>query len=238
MRQEKLELTVYPRKVQSGSHLKHLRRQGNIPGIVYGADLSQNIPVQIDSKLLNTFLSQHRGQALIDLRLGEKTYPVIIKEIQRHILTGKPQHIDFQVVSLKKKVEVNVSVELVGTPVGVSAGGGILEHITRQIHIRCLPTEIPESIKVDVSRLNVGDSITVGEIKLEKVEILTDPRTIIANVVTPKEEEVPLPTPEAVSATPAEPEVIAKGKKEEVAEEAPAPSASSTPPAEKEKGKK
>jgi len=241
-RSEKILLAVDRRENKTTGQLNRLRKEGDVPGIVYGAELKKNIPIRVKEKILSSFLGQFKGKMLIDLQIGSEKYPAIIKEIQRDVLTGKPLHIDFQVVSLKKKVEVSVPVELTGVPVGVSVGGGILEHITRQIRVRCLPTEIPERVAVDVSELNIGDSITVSQIKLAKGEILTDPRTIIANVIMPKEEVVAAPTPEAVAATPAEPEVIGKGKKEEAPEAAEGPVAQPGQPAgpggEKEKGKK
>jgi large subunit ribosomal protein L25 len=124
-------------------------------------------------------------------------------------------HLDFQHISLTETIEVKVSVHLVGLAVGVKDGGGILEPITRELEVRCLPTAIPPSVDVDVSQLNIGDSIHVRDLVVPNVTVLTDGDATVVTVVPPTViEEKPV---EEVVAAPvsAEPEVIAKGKKEE-----------------------
>ena len=120
-------------------------------------------------------------------------------------------------------VEVEVTLHLIGIPVGVKDGGGILEHITRSVEVRCLPTAIPPAIDVDVSHLNVGDSVHVRELTVVDVQVLSDPDSTIATVGAPTViEEKPVEEVAAAAAAPAaaEPEVVAaKGKKEEEAEE-------------------
>jgi large subunit ribosomal protein L25 len=130
-------------------------------------------------------------------------------------------------VALDKVLEVKVHIELTGVPVGVKVQGGILDFVTRELEVECLPTDIPEKIVVDVSELELGKHVRVAELKVsDKIKVLTDPGLVIAHVVTPRAEEEVAPAAEAAPAegeAPAEPEVIKKGKAEaaEAGEEKP-----------------
>jgi large subunit ribosomal protein L25 len=120
-------------------------------------------------------------------------------------------HLDFQHISLTETVEVDVSTHLIGIPLGVKDGGGILEHITRTIKVRCLPTAIPTSIDLDVSNLNVGQSLHIRDAVVPNAEILSDLDATIAVVVSPTVEDVPV---EAAVTEVTEPEVITAKKTE------------------------
>jgi large subunit ribosomal protein L25 len=133
---------------------------------------------------------------------------------------GRLVHADFQRLVKGQKIEVTVPLHLVGEPVGVREDQGVLEQIMRELEIRCQPREIPDSIDVDVSNLGVHDVIHVSDIPVgEKIDILTDPESVVATVGIVKEEPVAAPVVEEEGA--AEPEVIAKGKKEEEGGEEP-----------------
>jgi large subunit ribosomal protein L25 len=136
---------------------------------------------------------------------------VLVREVQRDPVTGAILHLDFHQISLTKKLTIQVPIHLVGIPVGVD-DGGILQHALRDLEIECLPTAIPEKIEVDVSHLKIGDSVHVGDIKVENAEILSDSKSSIVSVVPPtvfKEPEVAAPVTEE------EPEVIGEKKEEE-----------------------
>jgi large subunit ribosomal protein L25 len=192
------------------------RAAGEIPGVLYGHG-EEPIPVKVGARDFQVALHTHKGgNAIVNLSLGTGAeYTALIRDVQydpvsRHIL-----HLDFQHISLTETIEVNVNLQLTGLAVGVKDGGGILEHILRDVEVRCLPTAIPPAIQLDVSALNIGDSIHVRDIVMPEVTILTDPDATIATVVPPTVmEEKPA---EEVVATEgaAEPEVITKGKKEE-----------------------
>jgi large subunit ribosomal protein L25 len=206
------------RRPESGKNAnRRLRSAGQIPGILYGAR-NEAVPVTVSPKEIGTILRSATGEnTLFDLDLEGSRRKVLIKDFQLEPIKGHLLHADFYEVALDKKLEVSVHVELHGVPVGVKVQGGILDFVTRELDIECLPTDIPEKIEVDVSGLELGKHLRVSDLQLpEKVTILTDPDVVIAHVVVPRAEEAPVAAEAA--ATPeagAEPEVIKKGKAEE-----------------------
>ena len=194
------------------------RAAGRIPGVLYGHK-EKPIAVSIGKRDFEVALRHHKGaNPLVSLVLGGGEFTALIRDVQYDPLSHDILHLDFQHISLTESVEVEVMVHVTGLAIGVKDGGGILEHILRQIEVRCLPTQIPGSIDVDVSALNIGDSIHVRDLSVPNVTILTDPDATIATVVAPTVMEEK-PAEEAAVATAAEPEVISKGKKDEEGEE-------------------
>jgi large subunit ribosomal protein L25 len=221
---QRVELEVKPRDLvgdnKSKLNLTQLRAQGYIPGTLYGH--GEPASIAVNARTLEKAITGSKAghNSLFTIKGAGDTTLAVIKEIQRHILRHNAIHIDFQRISLKEKLEISVAAHTVGDAPGVKNSGGILEHITREIRIRCLPDDIPASIDVDVSKLELGQAIKVKELPaLKGVEVLTPAETIIVNVVAPKVEEVKPATPAegaaAAAAGTAEPEVIAKGKKDE-----------------------
>jgi large subunit ribosomal protein L25 len=192
------------------------RAAGLIPGVLYGHGETP-IPVAIGARDFEVALRTHKGgNPIVSLGLEGSEFTALVRDAQIDPLTHSVLHLDFQHISLTESIEVSVTVHLVGLPLGVKDSGGILETITRELEVRCLPTAIPASIDVDVSALNIGDSIHVRDVQVKDVEVLTDPDTTIATVVPPTVVEEPAPAEAAaVEGAPAEPEVIAKGKKDE-----------------------
>jgi large subunit ribosomal protein L25 len=206
---------------------RRLRAKGMIPGVVYGA-AKKSIPVAVSPKEITTILRSASGEnTLFDLELEGKRRKVILKEFQLEPVQGRLLHADFYEVALDRTLEVRVHVELQGTPVGVKVQGGILDFVTRELEVECLPADIPERIVVDISELELGKHIRVSDLKIpEKVKVLTELDIVVVHVVAPRaEEEVAPAVVEAAAETPeaAEPEVIKKGKtvEGEVAEEKP-----------------
>jgi large subunit ribosomal protein L25 len=204
-----------------------LRRQGRVPGVAYG-DNEAPVALSIDERSLQAALHSERGRnALIQLEIDSASHAVLVKDLQRHPITRAIRHVDFQRVSLKKKIETQVPIHTQGEAPGVKLGGGILEHVVREVRVRCLPTEIPASLDLDVTALQVGQSLKVKDLPVPAgVEILLDPEMVVINVVAPTvlEEPAAAPAAEGAAATAAEPEVIKKGKTEE-GEEGAAPAA-------------
>jgi large subunit ribosomal protein L25 len=200
---------------------RRLRGRGLIPGIVYGAGRDA-VAVAVSPREITDILGSASGEnTLFDIEMDGKRRKVILKEFQREPLQGQLLHADFFEVALDKPIEVKVHIELVGTPTGVKNQGGLLDFITRELELECLPTDIPDKITVDVSDLELGRHLRVSEVTLpsDRVTLLTDADVVVAHVVTPRadvaaaeEEEA-----EAVAAEGeegAEPEVAAKGKAE------------------------
>src|SRR5262245_45412369 len=194
---------------------RRLREKGLIPGILYGAK-KETLAVSVSPKEIGTILKSAAGaNTLFDRDLGGQRRKVILKERQREPLKGHILHADFYEVALDKTLEVKVHLELTGVPVGVKTQGGILDFVTRELEVECLPADIPEKITIDVSHLELNKHFRVSELKLsDKVKILTEPDVVIAHVVVPRAEEEAAPAAAAEAAAPeaAEPEVIKKGK--------------------------
>jgi large subunit ribosomal protein L25 len=203
-------------RTESGKNAnRRLRGKGLIPGVVYGAK-KETLPVAVSPKDIGAILKSAAGEnTLFDLDLGGEKRKVILKEFQREPLKGRLLHADFYEVALDKKIEVKVHVEVVGVPVGVKTQGGILDFVTRELEIECLPTDIPDKIAVDVTALELGKHLRVSDLSLPaKLTMLTEPGVVIVHVVAPRAEEVAAPV-EAVAGAEAaagEPEVIKKGK--------------------------
>jgi len=171
---------------------RKLRAKGLIPAIFYGPR-SRSVPLVIDSKELAKTLQTEAGEnVLIDLNIrnGDQVdrRVVMVKDVQIDPLQGMTLHTDFYEVAMDEMVTIEVPIHLVGKPEGIKMGG-ILEQIRRVIQIQCLPGDIPKGIDVDVSSLNIGDSIHIQDIQVEKAKILSDTNFTIATVVPPVVEE-------------------------------------------------
>ncbi len=200
------------------------RAAGQIPGVLYGHG-QEPVPVAVGTRDFQTALRSHKGgNALVSLKLDNGEFTALVRDAQYDPMTHAILHLDFQHVSLTETIEVEVEVRPTGLAAGVKDGGGILEMIVRTLDVRCLPTAIPESIQIDVSALEIGQSLHVRDIRVEGIEVLTDPDATVVTVVAPTVEEEPVPAEGAVAAAaapaPTEPEVVgAKGKKEEAGAE-------------------
>lgn len=223
------------------SKLSAFRAAGRIPAVIYGQE-KKPLNVTVDEKEFNAAL---KGGANIVLKIkhpgGEDT--VVIKDRQRHPLTERWTHIDFQRISLEEKIKVKVPVKVTGECYGVKVQAGLVEHTMRELHVLCLPNDIPKEIVLDITELHIGQSLRVKDVKHDKAELLDDPNQIVISVTAPKEEKVETPAAGAMAgavaaAGAAEPEVIAKGKKEEGEEGAAKDGAAAKPEAKKAEPKK
>jgi large subunit ribosomal protein L25 len=195
---------------------RRLRRQDRIPGVVYGRQAAP-VSVSVSPKEIGAILRSASGEnTLFDLELEGSRRKVILKEYQVEPLKGRLLHADFYEVALDQLLQVSVHVEVQGTPVGVKTQGGVLDFVTRELEIECLPTDIPEKITVDVSALEIGKHLRVSDLTLPaKLKVLTEPDVVIVHVVAPRAEEEVAPAAVAEAAPAeagAEPEVIKKGK--------------------------
>lgn len=197
------------------------RAAGRIPGVLYGHGEAP-VALSVSAREFELAVRKKGGNPIIGLALDGGEHNALIRDVQYDPLTHAIIHLDFLRISLTEAIEVEVPIRLVGLPIGVKDGGGILEPILRELKVRCLPTAIPPAVEVDVTALNIGDSVHVSVISLPDVTILTDADVTVATVVPPTVQVEEKPAEEvaaAAGAEPAEPEVIAKGKKEEGEEE-------------------
>ena len=196
---------------------RKLRQTGSIPAVYYGRG-EEPIALTVVLKDLQEVIERAEGSnVIVDLKMdgdGAGDKKALIREIQRDPVGGHILHLDLQHISLTERIVVEVPVVLVGTAIGVKDGGGILEHLLREVEVECLPTDIPSKLEVDVSALNIGDSLHVSDLKADRVEILTEADRAIATVVPPTVLEEAKPAEEGAAT---EPELV-KDKKEEGAE--------------------
>ena len=210
-------LEAQPRTPGTKNDARRVRKQGKVPGVVYGAG-KQTVPVSLDPRHVSRILHSETGHnTVFDLALdGERTKAMIV-DWQYEPIKGSLLHIDLKRIAMDQKLKVNVPIELVGEPAGVKQQGGILEQIAREVEVECLPGDIPNEIGLDVSELVFGTVLRISDLpKNDKLKYLSDPEQPVAHIITIKEEEVPAADAVAgeAAAAPAEPEVIKKGKQE------------------------
>jgi large subunit ribosomal protein L25 len=227
---KQVKLKAEPRTNVGRSAVRKLRARGLIPGVIYGG---KNEPqaLQVAAREINNMMSHASGEnVLVELEIaGEgSSRTALVQEVQHSPVGGEIRHVDFHAISMDQMIQAEVPLEPTGTAVGVKTFGGLLEQSLRALAIECLPADLPDRITVDVSQLNIGDSIHVRDVQLPSgVTAKVQPDLTAFSVVAPVVEEEPV-VAEAEAA--AGPEVITE-KKEEGEAAAPAPAA-------KEKGSK
>jgi len=213
---ERLTLSVEKREEKGKGAVRELRRKDVIPAVLYrGGD---SLPIKIPKKEISGFINTTAGiQTIINLQFSDGASKLaLMKDYQVDPTKRELLHVDFFEVSLTEKVKVRVHIATTGEPIGVKRDGGILQNLLREVEIECLPDRIPGHIKVDISGLEIGQSLHVGDLQLgEGIKILTESSEVIANVIAPVVEEVVAPAEEVAAPEVAEPEVMKKGKKEE-----------------------
>ncbi|NWF51969.1 MAG: 50S ribosomal protein L25 [Nitrospirae bacterium] len=217
---ERMTISAEKRVEVGKGAARSLRRKDMIPGVIYRGGDSQ--PIKFSKKELLKFINSTAGQqVMVNLQFGDGTSKLaLMKDYQVDPEKENLLHVDFFEVSLTEKVKVSVHVSIIGEPIGVKRDGGILQHLLREIEVECLPDRIPSHIKLDISNLEIGQSLHVGDIKLEEgIRVLTDPDEVIVNIIAPTVEEVAAPAEAVAAPEITEPEVIKKGKKEEEEEE-------------------
>ena len=209
-------LKAYPRTQTRRGQVKQLRAAGRVPAIIYGRQ-SKPQNLELNAREIGDLISRSVSEnLLVDLSVENDARAkrlALVQEIQHHPLDGKILHVDFHEISETEKVTVMVPVETVGEASGVKNSGGVLEHVLFKLKVRSLPKDLPEQLLVDVSALEIGNSIHIGEIKPpEGVEILGEKSFAVVSVAAPRaEEEVAAPA-EAKAAADVE---MTKEKKEE-----------------------
>ncbi|RMG56259.1 MAG: 50S ribosomal protein L25 [Acidobacteria bacterium] len=192
-----LVIEAEPRARLGKGGARALRREGKVPVVVYGGDQRETLALAVHERDLMKVLRSARGlNTIFQLQLHDDTVPVIIKDWQADPIKGMLLHADLMRIDMAKVTRVRIPVELVGEPIGVKAQGGLLDFATHYLEVECLPADIPESIRVDVSGLEIGDHVSVKDLNVgEKLRILDDPERVIVSVLAPRVEEVPAVTP-------------------------------------------
>jgi large subunit ribosomal protein L25 len=219
-----VSLNAFPRTLTRRAGAKNLRSTGRVPAVIYGRQAEpQNLEV-VSKELEDLIHHSVSENLLLDLTVKEDTRPVrlaLLQEIQHHPMTGRILHVDFHEVTADEKVTIFVPVETTGEAVGVKTGGGVLEHVLFKLKVRALPKDLPEVITLDVSHLEMGKALHIGDVKPPaNVEILGDKNISVVSVAAPRAEEEVAAEAEAPLAA-GDVEMI-KEKKEEGEEGAPA----------------
>jgi large subunit ribosomal protein L25 len=206
--QKKVELQASER-AEIGKGLTKIRTQGFIPAVVYGKGLKP-LSLSVSGKEFHKVISGTAGSnVLITLKVeGGKALPVLTHEIQRNPVTDEVLHVDFHQINMDDKIKARIHVVLLGEAVGVKEDAGILVHSLREVEVKCLPNDIPDTIEIDIKNMRINDAVHVSDIKPPKgVEFLTASQEILVTVAPPTKEEEVAPTvaPEAVAAVPGAP---------------------------------
>ena len=184
-----VKLNVNERDGRGKGPARRARMAGKVPEVVYGRGM-EPVPIEVDRREFLTALHTDAGMnVLLELEVGGKTMLALARELQRDPVKGTLLHADFVQIDVTQTVDVEVPVHVTGEALGVKEGG-VLEQPLFTVHVRCLPTEVPESVDVDISHLNIGDSLRVGDISTsDTYEITNDPDTPVVTIAAPISEE-------------------------------------------------
>ena len=214
---EKVIIEANERKTINKRSRNSLRNEGRVPGVLYGSRL-EPIPIDVTRAAIHPVVFTAKTN-LISLKIdGHEEYECVVKDIQFDPVSDKVVHFDLIGLTRGEKIQLDVPVRLLGNAVGVKEGG-LLQESLHKLNIECLPINIPQSLEIDVTALNVGDSIHVADLNFENITILNPENTIVVSVVLPKVEKEVESAEDGVEIADeegaAEPEVIGKGKEPE-----------------------
>jgi len=181
-----VKLLAQPRSATGKQGAKHTRAQGQVPAVVYG-EQEETISLSIGAAELRAALATPSGRnVIVQLAIGDRAVTrAVIRDMSRDPITREILHVDFQRISENRPIHIRVPVVVVGSCPAVKEGRGILDHTMRDVEIRCLPKDIPMSIEVDVSELDVGHAIHVNELVHENVEFLDTPERPVVDILQP-----------------------------------------------------
>jgi large subunit ribosomal protein L25 len=221
MAQAKIVVEASNRETRGKNEARRLRQTGKVPAVLYGGK-GEALTLAVNAKQVGAILRSESGHnTLFQVDLGGKHEPAILKDWLVDPVSGRLLHVDLLRIAMDVRMRVKVPVHTFGDPTGVKVQGGVFEIVEREVEVECLPADIPSEFRADVSGLALNQALRAGELQIDadKIKLITDKDRVIAHVVTLRvEEEKPVEVaPEG--ATPAEPEVIKKGKKEEEGEE-------------------
>ena len=198
-------LTAQPRKEIGKNNNNRLRVKGFIPAVMYSHGKAESL--QVNKREFGSVFGKHISESvIIDLDVtGVEKCHVFVKDYQLDPVSDEVVHLDFYKITAGEKIRTSVPVVAVGTPIGARLGG-IFEMMDRDLHVECLPNELPEKLEIDVTSLQIGEGIHVKDIKVPaSMKILLDPEHVVAHVTTLKEEEVKAEVEEIVESAAAKP---------------------------------
>jgi large subunit ribosomal protein L25 len=211
---QQANLQVASRTVTGKGAARSLRREGKIPGVIYGHGREAEAVAIETAALSKTLFGISAATTILDVAVdGRAPVKALIREIQRDSLRpAEIIHLDLYEVRSDEEITLEIPVRLIGIPDGVRNFGGVLDHVLRDLEIEVLPSNIPDHVDLDVTALTIGHSLFVRDVTVPNARVLNDPDTPICTVVAPRTEEAPAVVEEAVTA---EPELIRKAKAED-----------------------
>lgn len=182
-----MELTIEAKKRPEGSKPNALRRQGQVPAVLYGHSGAESVALTVNTKEAQVLLRKAAvNNTLINVNVADLPWngKVLVREVQTHPWRGDLYHISFFSVSSHDKIEITLPLHFTGDAVGVKQGGGLLDTVITELAVQCAPDNIPEAIEVDVSKLNVGDALHVNELNLPGgITVLGDTSQVVVSVL-------------------------------------------------------
>jgi large subunit ribosomal protein L25 len=212
---ETITVEGQPRTERGKNAARRLRREGRIPAVVYGGK-DETLPLVVDPKQMQSILHSPSGHnTLFKLQVtGGASCRAMVRDWVYHPVQGSLLHVDLLRIASETQLKVKVPIHPVGEPTGVKIQGGVFHFILREVELECLPEDIPEEIRVDVSGLNIGEGVRTGNLPLgSRVKLSMDPNRVVLHVLAPRVEEAP--AEEEVAEAAAEPELIRKPRAEE-----------------------
>ena len=184
------KIDINKRELSGKQGIKQIRREGNIPGVYYSPNSESSIPIVISKAELNAAIKS--GARIFNISVGDKKQNVLFKSVQYHPVTDQILHVDLYGIRMDRPVNIKVAVSLIGDPIGVIEGGGVLNQAASEIEVICLPGDIPEFFEADISNLNLGESLNAGSIELsDKYTLVTPEDAALASVTMPMKESEP-----------------------------------------------
>ena len=163
---------------------RRTRMAGRIPCVVYGPEIDP-ISVAVEERAFRASMKTATSSSILNLNLDGKETKAVVRDMQRDPVTNRVIHVDFHAISMNRPINVSIPIHFTGSPIGVKVDGGIMQTTMRELEISCLPVNIPDQVEIDVSELSIGDSIHVGDLELENVNILAELRRTIVVISAP-----------------------------------------------------
>ncbi|MFZ5980805.1 MAG: 50S ribosomal protein L25/general stress protein Ctc [Candidatus Zixiibacteriota bacterium] len=181
---KEISLTADLRTETGKGSARRIRRDGKIPGIIYGPETNP-LNIVVDEKVFRNAMKMSTSSSIFNLDVAGEKNKVVVRDLQRDPVTSRVIHIDFHAISMNRPIHISIPIKFIGTPRGVKTDGGIMTVPLRELEISCLPVNIPEDVKVDVSDLGIGDAIHVSDLQIENAEILSEKRRTVVVISSP-----------------------------------------------------
>ena len=181
---KEIAITATARDKSGKGSARQSRREGMIPGVVYGPEIDP-MPLSVNEREFRTAMKHASGGSIINLEVGGKSNKVLIRELQRDPVTSRVIHIDFHAISMNKPIHVRIPIHFTGTARGVKTDGGIMQVTMREVEVSCLPTDIPDFVEIKVDDLGIGDAVHIRDISIPNAKIMAEGQRTLVVISAP-----------------------------------------------------